>query len=56
VREGSLGGPPQDAGETISRYVEAGADDVNVALRAPWSDRDLDAYLELLPELRAHTD
>lgn len=53
VREGSLGGPPQAAGETISRYVEAGADDVNVALRAPWNDRDLDAYLELLPELRA---
>ena len=56
VREGSLGGPPQAAGETISRYVEAGADDVNVALRAPWSDRDLDAYLELLPGLRAHTE
>ncbi len=55
VREGSLGGPPEAAGETISRYVEAGADDVNVALRAPWSDRDLDAYLELLPELRAGT-
>lgn len=56
VREGSLGGPPEAAGETISRYVEAGADDVNVALRAPWSDRDLDAYLELLPELRARTE
>ena len=55
VREGSLGGPPGAAGETISRYVEAGADDVNVALRAPWSDLDLDAYLELLPELRAST-
>jgi alkanesulfonate monooxygenase SsuD/methylene tetrahydromethanopterin reductase-like flavin-dependent oxidoreductase (luciferase family) len=55
VREGSLGGPPGAAGETISRYVDAGADDVNVALRAPWSDRDLDAYLELLPELRAST-
>jgi alkanesulfonate monooxygenase SsuD/methylene tetrahydromethanopterin reductase-like flavin-dependent oxidoreductase (luciferase family) len=55
VREGSLGGPPEAAGETVSRYVEAGADDVNVALRAPWSDRDLDAYLELLPELRTIT-
>jgi alkanesulfonate monooxygenase SsuD/methylene tetrahydromethanopterin reductase-like flavin-dependent oxidoreductase (luciferase family) len=53
VREGALGGPPQAAGDTIGRYVEAGADDVNIALRAPWSDRDLDAYLELLPELRA---
>lgn len=52
VRDGVVAGPPEAAAEQILRYVDAGADEVNVALRAPWNDDDLDAYLELLPTLR----
>ena len=34
-------------------YVRAGADEVNIALRAPWDEAMLDAYLELLPAIRS---
>jgi F420-dependent oxidoreductase-like protein len=52
VREGALAGPPDAAGEQIQRYIESGAEGVNVALRAPWDDAVLDAYLEQLPVFR----
>ena len=52
VSDGALGGPPEAAAEQVQRYVEAGAQGLNVALRAPWDDRVLDQYLELLPSLR----
>ena len=45
-------GPPDAAVEQIQRYIDAGAEGVNVALRAPWDDRVLDQYLEQLPLLR----
>ena len=32
--------------EQIEAYRAAGADGVNIALRAPWSDEAIDAYLE----------
>jgi F420-dependent oxidoreductase-like protein len=52
VRDGAIVGPPDAAGEQIQRYIEAGAQGVNVALRAPWDDGVLDAYLEQLPVFR----
>jgi hypothetical protein len=34
-------------------YVEAGADEVNIALRAPWDAEALDAYLtDVMPRVR----
>ncbi|TVS16318.1 MAG: TIGR03560 family F420-dependent LLM class oxidoreductase, partial [Gammaproteobacteria bacterium] len=38
VREGALMGTPAEALETIEAYLDAGATDVNVALRAPWNE------------------
>ena len=53
VEGGVLAGTPDTAGERIAQYVEAGADGVNVALRAPWSSEALDGYVETtLPALR----
>lgn len=52
VREGAISGPPESAPEQIKRYIDAGAQGVNIALRAPWDDRLLDQYLEQLPVLR----
>ena len=37
-------------------YVEAGADEVNIALRAPWNEEALDAYLgDVMPKVRKAT-
>ena len=52
VRDGAISGPPDAAAEQIQRYIDAGAQGVNVALRAPWDDAVLDQYLEQLPLLR----
>jgi F420-dependent oxidoreductase-like protein len=52
VRDGVISGPPDSAVEQIQRYIDAGAQGVNVALRAPWDDVVLDEYLEQLPLLR----
>jgi alkanesulfonate monooxygenase SsuD/methylene tetrahydromethanopterin reductase-like flavin-dependent oxidoreductase (luciferase family) len=52
VRDGAISGPPDGAAEQIQRYIDAGAQGVNVALRAPWDDAVLDQYLEQLPVLR----
>ena len=35
VREGAISGPPDAAVEQIQRYIDAGAEGVNVALRGP---------------------
>ncbi|MEQ8440283.1 MAG: LLM class flavin-dependent oxidoreductase [Ilumatobacter fluminis] len=54
VREGSLHGSVEQASERIAEYRDAGADLVNVALRAPVDHDLLDAYLsEIAPALRA---
>jgi F420-dependent oxidoreductase-like protein len=50
VRPGVLGGSDQEALDRIGAYVEAGADQVNIALRAPW---DVDALERLAPLIRA---
>lgn len=48
VRPGVLGGSDGEVVDRIGTYVEAGADQVNIALRAPW---DVDALDRLAPLL-----
>ena len=55
LADGALGGSIEGAAERVLQYVEAGADEVNIALRAPWDEQMLDAYLELLPSIRQAT-
>jgi alkanesulfonate monooxygenase SsuD/methylene tetrahydromethanopterin reductase-like flavin-dependent oxidoreductase (luciferase family) len=51
--EGALLCTPTQAVDRIMEYVEAGADEVNIALRAPWNEESLDAYLtEVMPQVR----
>ena len=54
--EGALLCTPDAAVNRIMEYVEAGADEVNIALRAPWNDDALDAYLtDVMPKVRKAT-
>lgn len=56
VRGGALLGAPERAVEQVLAYVEAGADMVNVALRAPFDGEALEAYHEVvMPQVRAAT-
>ena len=53
IEAGALIGTPDTAAEQIMAYEEAGADAVNIVLRAPWADDALDAYLEeVIPAFR----
>ena len=50
---GSMLGTPDQAIERVMKYVEAGADEINIALRAPWDAEALDAYLDdVMPKIR----
>ena len=50
---GTLLCTPHQALEGVMRYVEAGAQEINVALRAPWDAEALDVYLEeVMPAVR----
>ncbi|MGD8415495.1 MAG: TIGR03560 family F420-dependent LLM class oxidoreductase [Pseudomonadales bacterium] len=50
---GALLCKPDAAVERIMEYVEAGADEINIALRAPWNEEALDAYLtDVMPRVR----
>jgi len=54
VASGALLGTPDDAVARVLDYVRAGATDVNIALRAPWDDAALDAYVrDVVPAVRA---
>ncbi len=54
VSQGALLATPDTAVDQIAAYVDAGADLINVALRAPWNEEALDCYLnEVLPKLRS---
>lgn len=54
IGAGALLGRPDDAVGRVLEYVEAGAQEINVALRAPWSAEALDAYInEAVPRIRA---
>jgi alkanesulfonate monooxygenase SsuD/methylene tetrahydromethanopterin reductase-like flavin-dependent oxidoreductase (luciferase family) len=55
LADGALGGSLDDVVERVLAYVDAGADELNIALRHPWDEAKLDAYLELLPTIRAAT-
>ena len=54
VATGALLCKPDQAVERIMEYVNAGADEINIALRAPWNPEALDAYLsDIMPKVRA---
>ncbi|MFM7119133.1 MAG: TIGR03560 family F420-dependent LLM class oxidoreductase [Gammaproteobacteria bacterium] len=48
MQHGALLCTPEAAVERIVEYAQAGADEVNIALRAPWHAEALDAYLEVV--------
>ena len=53
IIEGSLTGTPDDAAERVTQYVAEGAQDVNVALRAPWDAEAFSVYInEVVPAMR----
>jgi F420-dependent oxidoreductase-like protein len=54
VKGGAVMGPPEQVIEQVAAYVEAGAEGVNIALRAPWDDEAVEAYLTaVVPAIRA---
>lgn len=56
VKGGALTGTPDDAVDQILAYREAGADMVNIALRAPFDEAALEAYVnEVVPAVRERT-
>ena len=56
IRSGALLGSPEEAVEGVMAYVDAGADMVNVALRAPFDQEALVAYQEVvMPQVRSLT-
>lgn len=53
---GSMLGTPNQAADHLMKYVEAGANEINIALRAPWNAEALEAYLtEVIPQIRKET-
>ncbi len=53
IEGGALLCTPTQAVDRITQYQDAGADMVNIALRAPWQQEALDAYIEeVMPVLR----
>ena len=54
VQGGALLCTPDEALERINTYSEAGATMINIALRAPWNEDALDAYLEeVIPAIKS---
>ena len=54
IPEGILLCTPDRAVERLGEYIAAGAQEINIALRAPWNAEALDAYLtEVIPRVRA---
>lgn len=53
IENGALLCTPDRAVERMMEYARAGADEINVALRAPWNEEALDAYLtDIMPRIR----
>jgi F420-dependent oxidoreductase-like protein len=52
VRPGVLMGSPDQLVQRIGEYVEAGADQINIAMRAPWQLDLLDLATEAIGQLR----
>jgi F420-dependent oxidoreductase-like protein len=56
IAGGALLGTPESAVDSVLEYVAAGAQEINIALRAPWNADALDAYIEeVVPKVRAAT-
>jgi alkanesulfonate monooxygenase SsuD/methylene tetrahydromethanopterin reductase-like flavin-dependent oxidoreductase (luciferase family) len=49
VRPGVLTGSDEQIIDTVGRFVDAGADQINIAMRAPWLWEELDRLAPLLP-------
>jgi F420-dependent oxidoreductase-like protein len=52
VRPGVLMGSPDQLVQRIGEYVDAGADQINIAMRAPWQLELLDLATEAIGQLR----
>jgi F420-dependent oxidoreductase-like protein len=52
VRSGVMIGSPDQLVQRIGEYVEAGADQINIAMRAPWDLSLLDLATEAIGQLR----
>jgi F420-dependent oxidoreductase-like protein len=48
IRPGVLTGSDEQIVDTIGRYGEAGADQINIAMRAPWMTEDLERLAPLI--------
>jgi alkanesulfonate monooxygenase SsuD/methylene tetrahydromethanopterin reductase-like flavin-dependent oxidoreductase (luciferase family) len=48
VRPGVLMGSDQEIVDRIGEYVEAGAEQVNIAVRAPWDPDALERFAQLV--------
>ncbi len=56
MRGGALLGNTAQVIDRVMEYVDAGAQEINIALRAPWPKEALDAYLdEVMPAIRRAT-
>ena len=54
IAGGSLLGTPDTVMDRLRAYINAGATDVNIALRAPWDAEALNVYLtEVVPAIKA---
>jgi alkanesulfonate monooxygenase SsuD/methylene tetrahydromethanopterin reductase-like flavin-dependent oxidoreductase (luciferase family) len=53
VMDGTLHGRPEDALEQVARFVDAGAQMLNVAIRPPWDQEILAEYVErIIPAMK----
>ena len=53
IEQGALLCTPNEAVDRLNQYRENGASMINIALRAPWDEEALDAYLEeVIPQIR----
>jgi alkanesulfonate monooxygenase SsuD/methylene tetrahydromethanopterin reductase-like flavin-dependent oxidoreductase (luciferase family) len=48
VRPGVMMGSDQEVVDKIGAYVEAGADQINIAVRAPWDPEALERFASLV--------
>jgi alkanesulfonate monooxygenase SsuD/methylene tetrahydromethanopterin reductase-like flavin-dependent oxidoreductase (luciferase family) len=55
VRPGVLTGSIEQVTDRIGRYVDAGVDQVNLALRAPFDVESLDRFAEAFDLAARHT-
>ena len=57
IEDGALLCTPDRAVDRMMEYARAGADEINIALRAPWNEEALDLYLtDIMPKVRAAAD